>query len=557
MGAVSLLEWQLSRAVTRQLQEVIEDYAPAYVALAQADVRSAEQSAALRGIFTATLAGGASADSLRGFHDEFVAAGHDTDDRLNRARGLIARRLSQRGEFDDIAGLARLDERLAQIQELRAGYETYVAELLALLGRGDKDAFNARLPEYFLLRRTLNEKLDGSRAEMRELMERVTAATAARQQRISEINLAILCLAVFIGIAMSLWVTQGLVRPVKRLLLAMAQVIGGILDRPPVPVTSSDEIGRLTEAFNRMVAELRVKERIKETFGKYVDPRIVEGLIARPDLARLDGERRVMTISFCDMQGFTNFSEGMTPSGLLQVINTYLTRLSQPVREHGGVIDKYMGDAIMAYWGPPFTASEEQASRACLAALDQAARFAEFARDLPDITGVRRGLPGVAFRIGIATGEVVVGNIGSDVAKSYTLLGDAVNLASRLESANKIYGTRILASEATMAMAAAQIEAREIDTIMVHGRSDPQRIFEVLARKGEVNDALKRLCEAFAAGLAAYRAGDWSGAEAAFRHCLELRPEDGPARAFLKRLAHFKAAPPPSPWDGVWHLAEK
>ena len=136
-----------------------------------------------------------------------------------------------------------------------------------------------------------------------------------------------------------------------------------------MPVTSKDEIGHLTTAFNQMVEQLRLKERMRETFGKYVDPRIVEGLIDRPLLAA-EGQRRVMTVLFCDVKGFTSTSEGMTPQGLVKVMNRYFSTMSAPIRDHEGIIDKYIGDAIMAYWGPPFTDDAAQARLASLAALD-------------------------------------------------------------------------------------------------------------------------------------------------------------------------------------------
>ena len=198
-----------------------------------------------------------------------------------------------------------------------------------------------------------------------------------------------------------------------------------------------------------MVEQLRLKERIRETFGKYVDPRIVEGLISGPALATA-GERRVMTVLFCDIRGFVGVSEEMTPQGLVKVMNRYFSTMSAPIRQHGGIIDKYIGDAIMAYWGPPFTADANQARCAAFAALDMLERVAPFRAELPDLLGLRNVPISFDIRVGIATGEALVGSVGSEVMMSYTVMGDTVNLASRLEGANKLYGGRILASEATV-----------------------------------------------------------------------------------------------------------
>src|SRR5438105_3707782 len=154
-----------------------------------------------------------------------------------------------------------------------------------------------------------------------------------------------------------------------------------------------------------------------------------------------------MTVFFSDLVGFTAISERLTPSGLVNVMNRYLSLMSQPIRAQKGLIDKYIGDAIMAFWGPPFTDREEHARLACFAALEQLQALEELRRMLPELMGLRKGLPEIDFRIGISTGDVVVGNIGSELTRAFTVLGDTVNLGSRLEGANKQYGTKILISE--------------------------------------------------------------------------------------------------------------
>jgi class 3 adenylate cyclase len=343
---------------------------------------------------------------------------------------------------------------------------------------------------------------------------------------------------------------------VRRLLLGTAAVEHGALDTV-VPVTSRDEIGSLTQSFNSMVGELRVKARIRDTFGKYVDPRIVAGLLDRPELTEAKGSRREMTILFCDMKGFTVLSEGMTPAALVNVLNRYITVMSEPVRRNNGIIDKYIGDGIMAFWGPPFTSAEEHPGLACLAALDQLAGLASFCAELPELIGLRRGVPDIDIRIGIATGDVVVGNIGSEQIRNYTVIGDAVNLASRLEGANKTYGTRALVNETTNHFAADLIETREIDQVLVVGKTEAQRVFELLGRKGEVADERLALRDTFEEALAAYRRKDWHEARARFEGCLEIMPGDGPSKVFLGRIAQFCTAAPSPDWDCVWSLVEK
>jgi adenylate cyclase len=227
------------------------------------------------------------------------------------------------------------------------------------------------------------------------------------------------------------------------------------------------------------------------------------------------------------------------------------------IHEHHGVIDKYIGDAVMAFWTPPFSAGDSHASDACLAALAQQEAMVALRAQLPEITGMRRNPPKLVIRMGIATGEGVVGTIGSEAARSYTVIGDTVNLASRLESINKLYGTSIILSEETFRLAQQAIEARELDLITVAGKTEPVRIYEVMGRAGELNPEQSELRDRFACGLAAYRIQDWNEAQTHFESCLVANMEDGPTQLFLERIALLRKAPPPADWDGIWHLSEK
>jgi adenylate cyclase len=211
----------------------------------------------------------------------------------------------------------------------------------------------------------------------------------------------------------------------------------------------------------------------------------------------------------------------------------------------------------MAFWCRPFAAEDTQAGLACEAALAQISQLEALRVRLPDITGLRKGIPEIDIRIGLASGDAVVGSIGSDYAKNYTVMGDTVNLGSRLESANKHYGTRILLCERTRAMIGGGFELREIDFITVSGKSEPIRIFEPMAPAGALSAEAQAARDAFEAGLAAYRARDWDGAESSFTACLAKLPDDGPAQAFLQRVERLRVHPIGDDWDGVWHLHDK
>src|SRR6267143_914826 len=525
MAVVALLSMRMTRIVDDQLVIIDQNYFPAYVALAQANIRSVEESAYVRRLLLALAEQTDDAAKVDDLRRRVASAAKKSDELIAGARHHINDQIADPLDFDDNVALARLDVRVESLQEERRRYEAVLAKLLAATEAHQQAQAGELLAELDDWRDDFDRKIDAARSEMRRLAGAAIVGTRAYQQRVVKIGLALLVIAAMLGVTIAAAVT---------------------------PITSRDEIGRLTRSFNSMVGELRLKAQIQDTFGKYVDPRIVAGLIDRPELTDVRGSRREMTIFFCDMKGFTSFSEGMTPAGLVNVLNRYMTLMSEPIRHNNGIIDKYIGDGIMAYWGPPFTSAEEQGRLACLAALDQIEGLAALRAELPDLTGIKRGLPEIDIRIGIATGDVVAGSIGSEQTRNYTVIGDAVNLASRLEGANKTYGTRALISEATDRLAVGSVETREIDTVLVVGKTEPQRIFELLGRKGEVARERLELRDAVAEALVAYRGGSWEEARAGFERCLSIIPCDAPSKVFLGRLAGFRTAAPSADWTGVW-----
>jgi adenylate cyclase len=555
MAAVAgITTWEAEK-VTARLDRAVETYIPAYSALARADVRSLEQALATRRAVIGGLAGAADEETRKRLLAQIKARAAEKETELETARQLIKSEITSESPLVDVAALAQLDTRIEFIQELAEEQNKQTSAALTQVANGDRPALLAELDRLEAMRDDMNHRLEDARSNMRELLRAATIRTQAEQRRVTQISIVVTALASILGIALAAIMTAALVRPVKRLIAGARAIESGALD-VEIPVTSSDEIGGLTTAFNHMVQELRSKARIRDTFGKYVDPRIVAGLIDRPELA-LEGDRRTMTVLFCDMKNFTALGEQLTSKNLVTVTNRYLTVMSEPVRGHGGIIDKFIGDAIMAYWGPPFSEGASQAERACLAALDVVGRLPAFLSELPELTGVRRGLPEIGLRVGIASGPMLVGNIGSEAMKSYTVLGGAVNLASRLERANKHYGTTILVSEETATMVGDAVELREIDIVVAVGKQEPELVFEVMARKGTLDEQSKQLRLRYAEALSAYRQRNWDAARAAVVAALDLRLADGPSQTLLMHIDWWEANPPPQDWAGAWTLTEK
>jgi adenylate cyclase len=294
----------------------------------------------------------------------------------------------------------------------------------------------------------------------------------------------------------------------------------------------------------------RERRKTRKTLELYLSPSLARLVSEHPDRLKLGGEKRERTVLFSDIRGFTSISEGFDAETLVELLNAYLGEMTEVVFAHDGMLDKYIGDAIMAVWSAPLP-QVDHASRACAAALAMRERL----RSL-DAEWERRGWPLLNIGIGLNSGPMVFGNMGSASHLSMTVIGDEVNLGSRLEGLCKYYHCGIVASEATVQAASGLVVARELDLVRVKGKLQPVRIFELLGRDGE-RDRWAGLLEQFNTGLAAYRERRWNDALAAFGRILEGWPDDGPTQLYLERCREMVAAPPPADWDGVTVMEAK
>ncbi|MBN2306472.1 adenylate/guanylate cyclase domain-containing protein [Candidatus Peregrinibacteria bacterium] len=293
----------------------------------------------------------------------------------------------------------------------------------------------------------------------------------------------------------------------------------------------------------RYFTEARALIKTEHAFGRYVNEDVVKEILENPEYLKLGGDQKTLTVFFSDIVGFTSISEKLTPRELVTRLNEYFDRMSKVILDYRGTLDKFVGDAIIAFWGAP-TKQPRHAERACLAALDYMEELKKFKHKWK-------------ARIGIHTGPMIVGNVGSTKRFDYTVIGDVVNLGARLETANKFFGTNILISEETYKAARSAIEAREIDFITVKGKTKPVRVFELLAKKGKLTKGRQELIKIFAEGLKAYRAQKWAEAEKYFKAVQKLDKNDGPSKVYLKRCKGLKKMKLSKNWNGVFELTEK
>lgn len=308
-------------------------------------------------------------------------------------------------------------------------------------------------------------------------------------------------------------------------------------------------------AFGAVVLERRIesekqKREIRSAFSRYVSHSVVESILDNPNKLKLGGDRRTMSVLFSDVRGFTSISEGLKPEQLVEIMNKYLTRMTDIVFEHDGVLDKYIGDAVMAFWNAPFD-QPDHAKRAVDTALDMLFALKKMNEE--------KQFGDLEFKIGVGinTGDMIVGNMGSEKRFDYTVIGDSVNLASRLESLTKEYGVSLLVTEAVVKELGQDYLTRPLDLVAVKGKKEPVKILEVMQKIKTASVADKDFALMFNRALEAYSAKDFTRAISLTNDLLSLRPQDGPSKNLKIRAEHFVQEPPVADWNGVWVMTKK
>jgi adenylate cyclase len=307
-------------------------------------------------------------------------------------------------------------------------------------------------------------------------------------------------------------------------------------------------------SFALVVVYYRTEERsrkwITSIFGKYVSPVVIDNLIKNPKMINLGGEKRNITIFFSDIRGFTSISEKLIPEELVHLLNEYLTEMTSIIIKDEGLVDKYMGDAIMAFWGAPLE-QPNHAEKACSSSLEMMEKLREFQKKWK-----KEGIPSINIGIGLNSGDAIVGNMGSSSRFDYTAMGDNVNLASRMEGLNKIYGTNIVITENTQKVVKDKFETRKLDAVRVKGKKKPILIYELVSEKGKLNKKQGDFIKHYEEGLKLYFEKKWKLAIKSFQTAIKIM-DDVASNELIKRCQEFSKKQPSKDWDGVWEMKTK
>jgi class 3 adenylate cyclase len=365
----------------------------------------------------------------------------------------------------------------------------------------------------------------------------------AQIRKVIYISLMICLIGLLLSGAILLILYRQVTHPINELVTETGKIKSFNLDEKVNIRASLVEIKTLVDAIANMKVGL-------QSFKKFVPSQLVRQLMESGLEANASGHRREVTIFFSDIADFTTISETMKPSELSSHLSEYFNELTNIIMEHQGTVDKYIGDAIMAFWNAPMEI-KDHAKVACLATLKISQKLKELEKKW-----AAQGKPAFRTRIGLNTGDVVVGNMGSDQRLNYTVIGDPVNLASRLESLNKYYGSNIIVSQFTHERCADDFEVRTLDYVLVKGKIKAVSIYELLAEKGDISTQDREYILYYEEAIAYYLKREWDKAIEIFERLLAQKPDDGPSRMFLTRCHEYKVNPPPESWTGE-HVYEK
>ena len=379
------------------------------------------------------------------------------------------------------------------------------------------------------------------------LLQRPLNAALASYLEVRKTFALVFLIALILSIIAVVKIAKSVTRPVNALVQSAREIENGDYTNP-VRINQRDELGTLADSFNQMMKGLAERRQVRSLLGKVVSPEIADELLKKD--IELGGEERSISILFSDVRNFTSMCEGRSPSEILNLLNRYFTRVSEVVEKHNGVIDKYIGDAVMALFGAPIKRQGDE-QHAVLAALEMCS-----ALDDINVEFRKNNQPELAVGVGINTDVVVVGNMGSSSRLNYTAIGDGVNLASRLEGLTKQYGVDVIVSENTKKLCP-DLSFRALDKVRVKGKNEPVNIYEALGPSEQLSPSLREELARYDLALLAYLGRNWQEADAAFEKLQQAYGDRKLYQVYRERIVVYLQTPPPEDWDGSFVFTSK
>ncbi|BDX05038.1 adenylate cyclase [Planctobacterium marinum] len=441
---------------------------------------------------------------------------------------------------EDIIALARLSPELRMLAEDHLEFATLYESLVKAIKQ--QQLAKSRLLDERLerLETIFNNRIDRLLHELVTITETSVAKIQAQDKALLYFNLLLSIIATICGIVLAALISKRVVRPLKALISGTDALLAENYQHQ-IAISSHDEISELTHSFNQLMRDVDKKETLRASMQEYLDPRVIKLLTEYPQY--LKGTRQQASVLFSDIAHFSKLSETLSPESLVAVINEYYNLAGNAILQIDGVVDKYIGDAIVAFWSAPFTEPSGIARLACRGALKQLDQLNHLRLNLPDLVGIRKGLPDINIRIGIATGEIVVGNVGTRQSRSFTIIGESLNIAEQLEQMNKQLGTQILVTEATKVRAGDEFMFRLAGQLPPEDETDnapPARVYNLLGYKEAFTEQHIAALQQADSAVVAYLNDDLETAKAGFEEFLSKIPKDNLCEYYLDCIARAK-----------------
>lgn len=547
---------QRLRQLQREVFDLSEYIIPITNRVDEVDTQALEQEVHLERILKLYEEKSLDVDRIVQEHQHFEQRGHQVDVDIEAAIALSREAIDRAVIQANREELKWLEPQLEKIEQEHQDFHDHAVNLLQRLEFGERGGLLYGLELRIEVEEDhLNQEIEAILNELGSHTINMAQLSERHQREVLRNGLLITGGAVALGMVYASGVTLSIVRPLRHLTHQVQRLRHGKTVEPLV-VRSNDEVGLLNATFNHMLGELAHKEKLKELFGKYVDPRVVAQHEQRGKALQTTGEKQIVTVLMSDIDGFQPISNRLAPEKQLEVINLYLGLLSTSVAEQQGFTE-FVDTMIKGFWAPPFVDETVHAHCACEAALSQISKLQELRRQLKQAANTVSDLSEVTLHIGLATGPLILANMGPEWATSYTVLGDTVNAAARLKGVAKQFGVPILLLEETQQQIQPTMATREIGLVQVVGKNETLRVFELLGRHGQLSVEQVKWNETFSQGLAAYRQQDWEQAEEKFAACLKVSPQDKPAQKYLQASLELRDQALPPDWNGVWRLTQK